>query len=224
MTKTFRIILAGLLAVACSAPVDGDRQLHILTTNDIHGTYFDSTYVDGTTQNSMLAAYYYVDSVRTAVGPENVILLDDGDFLQGNNAAYYYNYVETGVPHVFSRMAKYMGYDAITWGNHDVEPGHDVYDRVSKEIEGFGIPFLGGNSIREDNGKPYFPAYTILNKNGVKVAVLGFNNANIKAWLDEDIWSGMRFESLIPLVQKDVDMVIAKEKPHVVIVCVHSGT
>ena len=224
MTKTLRIMLAGLLAAACSAPADGDYQLHVLTTNDIHGTYFDSTYVDGSTQNSMLAAYYYVDSVRTAVGRDNVVLLDAGDFLQGNNAAYYYNYVETETPHVFSRMVSYMGYDAVTWGNHDVEPGHAVYDRVSKEIEGYGIPFLGGNSIREDNGKPYFPVYTILKKGRLKVAVLGFNNANIKAWLDEDIWSGMHFESLVPLVQKDVDMVIAKEKPHVVIVCVHSGT
>ncbi len=224
MYRTLKIILAGLLIAACCGPKNGDYQLHILTSNDVHGTYFDSTYVDGSTQNSMLAAYYYVDSVRNAVGKENVVLLDDGDFLQGNNAAYYYNYVETGVPHIFSRMVDYMDYDAVTWGNHDVEPGHDVYDRVSKEIEGFGIPFLGGNAIREDNGEPYFPIYTILKKNGLKVAVLGFNNANIKAWLDEDIWSGMRFESLLPLVQQDVDMVIAKEKPQVVIVCVHSGT
>ena len=224
MYKTLKLFLAALAAVACCGPKNGDYQLHVLTSNDIHGTYFDSTYVDGGTQNSMLAAYYYVDSVRTAVGPQNVILLDAGDFLQGNNAAYYYNYVDAGVPHVFSRMVSYMGYDAVTWGNHDVEPGHAVYDRVSKEIEGYGIPFLGGNAIREDDGKPYFPAFTILKKGGLKVAVLGFNNANIKAWLDEDIWSGMHFESLIPLVQKDVDMVIAKEKPHVVIVCVHSGT
>ena len=139
MHRTLRIILAGLLIAACCGPKNGDYQLHILTSNDVHGTYFDSTYVDGSTQNSMLAAYYYVDSVRNAVGKENVVLLDDGDFLQGNNAAYYYNYVETGVPHVFSRMVDYMDYDAVTWGNHDVEPGHDVYDRVSKEIEGFGI-------------------------------------------------------------------------------------
>ncbi|MBQ1647451.1 MAG: bifunctional metallophosphatase/5'-nucleotidase, partial [Bacteroidales bacterium] len=164
MHRTLRIILAGLLIAACCGPKNGDYQLHILTSNDVHGTYFDSTYVDGSTQNSMLAAYYYVDSVRNAVGKENVVLLDDGDFLQGNNAAYYYNYVETGVPHVFSRMVDYMDYDAVTWGNHDVEPGHDVYDRVSKEIEGFGIPFLGGNAIREDNGEPYFPIYTILKK------------------------------------------------------------
>ncbi len=224
MYKALRFILPVLLAAACCGPKDGDYTFHILTTNDVHGTYFDSTYVDGRTQNSMLAANYYVDSVRTAAGKENVILLDAGDFLQGNNAAYYYNYVETGVPHVFSRMVDYMDYDAVIWGNHDVETGHPVYDRISKEIEGYGIPFLGGNAIRDDNGKPYFPVYTILKKDKVKIAVLGFNNANIKAWLDEDIWSGMHFESLIPLVQQDVDEVIAKEKPQIVIVAVHSGT
>ena len=224
MNKTLRILLPLLVAAASCGTKDGEYQIHILTSNDIHGTYFDSTYVDGRTQNSMLAANYYVDSLRSAVGRENVILLDAGDFLQGNNAAYYYNYVETGVPHIFSRMVDYMDYDAIAWGNHDVETGHPVYDRIAKEIEGYGIPFLGGNAIRDDDGKPYFPAYTILNKNGLKIAVLGYNNANIKAWLDESIWSGMHFESLLPMVQKDVDMVIAKEKPHAVIVVVHSGT
>jgi len=224
MTKAFRFIIPSLLAAACCGPKDGDYQLHILTTNDVHGSYFDSTYVDGRTQNSLLAANYYVDSVRTAVGRDNVILLDAGDFLQGNNAAYYYNYVETSVPHVFSRMVDYMDYDAVVWGNHDVETGHPVYDRVSREIEGFGIPFLGGNAIRNDDGKPYFPVYTILHRNKLKIAVLGFNNANIKAWLDEEIWSGMHFESLLPLVQDDVDKIVAKEKPHAVIVVVHSGT
>ena len=224
MNKTLRILLPLLIIAASCGTKDGEYQIHILTSNDIHGTYFDSTYVDGRTQNSMLAANYYVDSLRSAVGRENVILLDAGDFLQGNNAAYYYNYVETGVPHIFSRMVDYMDYDAIAWGNHDVETGHPVYDRIAKEIEGYGIPFLGGNAIRNDDGKPYFPAYTILNKNNLRIAVLGYNNANIKAWLDESIWSGMHFESLLPMVQKDVDMVIAKEKPHAVIVVVHSGT
>lgn len=224
MNKTLRILLPLLIIAASCGTKDGEYQIHILTSNDIHGTYFDSTYVDGRTQNSMLAANYYVDSLRSAVGRENVILLDAGDFLQGNNAAYYYNYVETGVPHIFSRMVDYMDYDAIAWGNHDVETGHPVYDRIAKEIEGYGIPFLGGNAIRNDDGKPYFPAYTILNKNGLKIAVLGYNNANIKAWLDESIWSGMHFESLLPMVQKDVDMVIAKDNPHAVIVVVHSGT
>ena len=203
--------------------MNGDYDLRILTTNDIHGCYFDSTYVDSSLKKSLLAVNYYVDSVRSAAGKDNVILLDAGDFLQGDNAAYYFNYVDTLTPHVFPRMVRYMDYDAVAMGNHDIETGHPVYDRIKAQFKEYKIPLLAGNAIRNDNGKPYFQTYTTLRKGGLKVAVLGYENPNINAWLDESLWSGMSFVSLIPLVQEDVDKVRAKEKPQVVIVMVHSG-
>ena len=215
---------ATLLAANCSSPKDGTYSFRLLTTNDIHGTYFDSTYVGGNVKKSLYSVKYTVDSVRAAVGKENVILLDAGDILQGDNAAYYFNYVDTVTPHIYPRMAKYMEYDAVVMGNHDIETGHSVYDRFAREMKRVGIPLLAGNAIRNDNGKPYFPVYTILKRHGLKIAVLGFDNANIAGWLSERLWSGMKFENLIPLVQQDVDKVIAKEKPHVVIVAVHSAT
>ena len=120
-----RLLLLLLVAAAC-APKDGEYVFRFLSTNDVHGRYFDSLYVDDGVRNSLICASWYVDSVRTAVGKENVILLDVGDFLQGDNAAYYYNYVDTLSPHLYARMAEYMGYDAIVAGNHDVETGHPV--------------------------------------------------------------------------------------------------
>ena len=54
-----------------------------------------------------------------------------------------------------------MGYDAVTVGNHDIETGHKVYDRIARDLESHGIPFLAGNAIRTDNGEPYFPLYKI---------------------------------------------------------------
>lgn len=224
MKKLCISILAALAIAACSAPRDGEYTLHLLTTNDVHGTYFDSTYVGTRTRPSLLAVNTYVDSVRSAVGAQNVLLLDAGDFLQGDNAAYYYNYVDSTSTHIYPRIAAYMGYDVIVGGNHDIETGHPVYDRVASELNSFKIPFLAGNAIRNDDGKPYFQVSTMLDKAGLKVAVLGFDNANIKAWLNESLWSGMHFESLLPLVQQEVDKVIAREKPQVVIAAVHSGT
>ena len=53
--------------------------------------------------------------------------------------------------------------------------------------------------------------------------VLGYTNPNMKAWLQQELWSGMTFESLIPLVQERVDALTAKFKPDVVVVAVHSG-
>lgn len=222
MKKLIFTAIAAMSLAACG-PKDGEYTLHLLTTNDIHGTYFDSTYVNSDTRNSLMAVNAKVNDLREQYGSENVILIDDGDFLQGDNAAYYFNYVDTNTTHLYSRMAAYMYYDAVVAGNHDIETGHAVYDRVATELNAAGIPFLAGNAIRNDNGGRYLPEYTILKKNGLKVAVLGYDNANISAWLNESLWSGMKFQSLIPLVQEDVDRIIASEKPHAVIVAVHSG-
>ena len=222
-SRTICFSAAALLTLSCHSPKDGEYHFHILTTSDIHGCYFDSTYVDGSIRPSLLAVSEAVDSLRSQYGEGNVILIDDGDFLQGDNAAFYFNYVDTKAEHVYPRMAKYMGYDAIVAGNHDIEAGHEVYDRINDDLKKAGIPFLGGNIIRNDDGKPYFPYYTTITRQGMKIAILGYDNANIAAWLDEKKWEGMKFESLVPLVQKGVDEVIAKEKPQVVIVAVHSG-
>lgn len=224
MRRTITTAAAALLLAACSPVLeDGDYSIRILTTNDVHGAFFDSTYVGDGIKNSLYAASYYVDSVRNAVGQDNVILLDAGDFLQGDNAAYYFNYVDSSSTHIFTRLAAALGYDVVVGGNHDIETGHAVYDRVAEELKKAGIAFLAGNAIRNENGRRYFQEYWVLNKNGIKILVLGYDNANIKAWLSESLWSGMHFESLIPLVQNDVDRLTSKIKPDVVVAAVHSG-
>ena len=170
ISKFFLAASAVLLAVGCARPKDGEYTLEVLSTNDVHGCFFDSSYVDDTVKRSLYAVKWTVDSVRAAAGPENVLLIDAGDILQGDNAAYYFDYVDTLTPHVYPRLAAYMGYDAVTMGNHDVETGHRVYDRVTRDLAAAGIPMLGGNAIRTDNAKPYFPVYRIFRRGGLKVA------------------------------------------------------
>ena len=226
--KTLRYTLlaaCALLALSCGRTLkDGDYTLTVLSTNDAHGTWFDSSYVDSRTKPSLMAVKYYVDSVRTADGAGNVLLIDAGDCLQGDNAPYYFNYVDTETPHLFPRIAKYMGYDAVAVGNHDIETGHPVYDRVAADLKKNGVDFLAANAIRNDNGKPYFKPYKVVKKAGLKVAILGYTNANMKAWLTEELWSGMHFVPIVDVIQADVDAIRAKEKPDVMVVVMHSGT
>ena len=213
------------LAFSCGRTLkDGEYTLTVLSTNDVHGTWFDSTYVDSRTRPSLMAVKHYVDSVRSADGAGNVLLLDAGDCLQGDNAPYYFNYVDTETPHLFPRLVKYMGYDAVAVGNHDIETGHPVYDRVAADLKKNGVDFLAANAIRNDDGKPYFKPYKIVKKAGLKVAVLGYTNANMKAWLTEELWSGMHFVPIVDVIQADVDRIKAKEHPDVMVVVMHSGT
>ena len=216
-----RILIAALLtAVACT---QGPRQLTVLTTDDVHGAWFDSTYTGAGSRNSLMAVNYYVDSVRTADGMKNVLLLDAGDCLQGDNAAYYYNYVDTTGEHLFSRLAAYMKYDAIALGNHDIEAGPAVYRKVERELASHGIPFMAGNAVSDSTGLPVFTPYKVFRRAGMKILVLGYENPNIPAWLDRGLWPDMHFESLIPLVQKDADYLRAAIRPDVTIAVVHSG-
>lgn len=206
---------------SCCRPSDGEYTFRLLTTNDVHGRYFDSLYVSDRTNTSLLSASWYVDSIRTAVGKENVILLDAGDCLQGDNAAYYFNYVDTLSEHLFARMVEYMGYDAVVVGNHDIETGHPVYDRLVQQMD---VPFLAANAIRTDDGQPYFQEYVTLKRHGLRITIIGFTNPNIKNWLSPKLWSGMEFESLIPFAQETVDRIAEKEKSDIVIVATHVGS
>ena len=222
--KRFSLIAfaTALLLASCNER-SGEYTLDILATNDVHGAWFDRGYVDGKLKPSLMAVNTYVDSIRNASGSDKVLLLDSGDCLQGDNAAYYFNYVDTADVHLFPRIAKYMGYDAITVGNHDIETGPRVYDRVTKELASWGIPFLAGNALKSD-GTPYFPEYKLFKRGGLKVLVLGYTNPNIQAWLDKSLWPEMDFVSLIPFVQERVDAIKAQTSPDVVVVSVHSGT
>ena len=221
MKRIFTIFLAASAIASCCGPKDGEYTFRLLTTNDVHGRYFDSLYVADETVNALTNIAWYADSIRTADGPDNVILLDAGDCLQGDNAAYYFNYIDTASTHLYARMTEYIGYDAVVVGNHDIETGHKVYDRMVRTMK---VPFLAANAIRTDDGKPYFQEYVTLKRHGLNITVIGFTNPNIKGWLSPGLWEGMTFESLIPMAQETVDRVVAKEKSDVVIVAVHAGT
>ena len=73
---------------------DGDYRVTVCATTDVHGAYFDSTYVDDQANRTSLAnvASFLKELRGSGVDP---VLIDVGDNLQGDNAAYYFNYVES---------------------------------------------------------------------------------------------------------------------------------
>ena len=215
---------------------DGQYTVTVCSTTDVHGAYFDSAYVDNLAAKTSLAnvSSYLKELRASGVQP---VLIDVGDNLQGDNAAYYFNYVATDMPHIYPRIAGYLGYDAIVVGNHDIETGHDVYDRVARELT---MPYLAANAAfdRDENGKAdmdedpknkavtdsYFLPYCVVDRGGVKVAIIGMTNANIKSWLSTAVWHGIDFQLIHDVAQELVDQVVEKENPQLVVLAVHSGT
>lgn len=200
---------------------DGNFSIEIYATNDLHGRIFDSLYTDTTTHAySLSSVSAYIKQARVRAGEGSVVLLDIGDHLQGDNSVFYYNYVDTKSEHIFSKVANYLKYDAVVVGNHDIEAGHPVYDKIVKELN---PPYLAANATDVKTGKPYFEPYTIIVRQGIKIAVIGMTNPNISKWLSQELWNGMRFEEIIPLLENLVVDIQRKEKPQLIIAALHAG-
>ncbi len=203
-----------------SAQNKKDINLKVIQTSDIHGTFFSYDFINDKNINASLSqCYTYIKQSRNSKSSE-VILLDNGDILQGQPIIYYYNYEKPNDRNLCSDIMNFMSYDAATVGNHDIETGPAVYDKIVKETN---FPWLAANAIDIKSKKPYFKPYHIIKKGDAKIAVLGLITPNIPEWLPPSLWSGIEFQDMIEAAKYWVAEIQKKEKPDVLIGLFHSG-
>jgi 2',3'-cyclic-nucleotide 2'-phosphodiesterase / 3'-nucleotidase len=210
------ILLPVFILISCSGT--GNKHITIFETTDIHGADLPYDFIEKVPLNSSLASVFsYIKQVR--MKGDATFLLDDGDNLQGQPEVYYYNFIDTVSSHLNSEVMNFMGYDAGTVGNHDVETGHAVYDRMVKEYK---FPLMAANAVSITTGKPYFKPYTIISKNGIRIAVLGLVTPDIPDWLPPELYSGIVFKDMVETARLWMP-VILNEKPDLVVGLFHTG-
>jgi len=186
----------------------------------VHGAILPFDFINNQAVDYGLA--HVITYVNQERGKENqeVILLDNGDILQGQPSVYFANYIDTLNHHVIPKIMNYMGYDAATVGNHDIEAGPKIYNQLVKE---FQFPWLSANILHKKTGLPYFKPYTIINRQGVKIAVMGLTTPGVTKWLSPSLWLEMEFIDMVDAAKIWMDSIRIKENPHIVIGLFHSG-
>lgn len=224
--KSFIAVITGCLLVlgtsSANAMTTKEKtiDLKFIETSDVHGSFFLYDFINRKPKAGSLARVAtYVNQLRSQHG-ENVILLDNGDILQGQPVNYYSNYVDTTSANIAAQVVNYLRYDAQTIGNHDVETGHRVYD---KWVSATHCPILGANVIDTKTNKPYLKPYTILKRGGARIAIIGLLTPAIPNWLGENLWSGLRFEEMVSSARQWMRVVKEQEKADIVIGLFHSG-
>lgn len=201
--------------------------IKIIETSDVHGAIYPFNFIDNKkAAHSLSQVHAFVKAERNKAG-QNVLLLDNGDILQGDPAIYYYNFIDTGSIHLLADIMNYMKYDAATVGNHDIETGHAVYDKFSGELN---FEWLAANAVDLETNEPYFRPYFITYTpssfnldRSAKIAVLGLITPGIPNWLPRNIWSGIEFEDMILTAKKWTEFIKEKEDPDLLIGLFHSG-
>ncbi|MBG0860650.1 MAG: bifunctional metallophosphatase/5'-nucleotidase, partial [Bacteroidales bacterium] len=220
MNKRFRsqivnhlLIFLAIFLGSCS-----DKGITILCTTDLHGYFLPHDYVENEKLNASLA--HVSDFINRLERSKNrLLLLDNGDNLQGQPAVYYFNFIDTVTPHINTKVMNWLGYEAGTIGNHDIEAGHHVYDRLKREYK---FPMLAANAIDVTTGKPYFEPYTIIKKKNLRIAVFGLVTPAIPNWLPPDLYSGMEFRDMAETAEYWMPEIL-KHDPDLVIGLFHAG-
>lgn len=204
----------------CAMGAERTVRLRIVETSDVHGCFFPYDFVERKPLRGTLArANTYINRLRREYG-DRLLLLDNGDILQGQPTCYWSNYVETSRENIAAQVVNYMGYDVEAFGNHDVETGHQVYDKWIGEVK---CPVVGANIVDRLTGQPYVKPYIVLERDGVKIAVIGMLTPTIACWLNERLWSGLEFQEMVSCARKWMQVVREKENPDLVIGLFHSG-
>lgn len=219
--KRFNAFLIGMFALASLAPAqEREVKLKVVQTSDVHGNYYPYDFIRRRQAAGSLARVHALVQKERETYGDNLILLDNGDILQGQPTAYYYNYIDTVAPHLTAEMMNFMGYDAGNMGNHDVETGRAVFDRWAGDCR---FPMLGANIVETATGNPHFKPYEVLERDGVKIAVLGMISPAVPMWLSETLWKGLRFDDMEETARKWMQVIREKEKPDLVIGLFHAG-
>lgn len=223
--RSLRAFTAALLAVVmlvALAPAafaaDGDKQITILGTSDVHGNVWGYSYENNAeTTDGLARVATYVDQTR-AQNP-NTILVDAGDTIQGTIMTDdLYNKSPANANHPMIAAMNAMKYDAWTLGNHEFNFGLDNLKTVMSQAK---FPVLAANVTDKATGKPFTGAgYTIVERSGVKVAVIGVDTPNIPTWDGAKV-STLTFAPMAAAVKSCIKEI--GSKADIIMVSAHSG-
>jgi 2',3'-cyclic-nucleotide 2'-phosphodiesterase / 3'-nucleotidase len=224
MIKKFsQKLLIGVFSIIVLLPVDiwaNEIKVKIISVTDLHATILPWDFTnDRPTNGSLAHVKTYVDQER-ARDDQHVILFDNGDLLQGQPAGYYYNFVVPEKPHLIVRAMNMLEFDAASVGNHDVETGPQVYSSINEE---FNFPWLSANIVDAETGEPWFKPYTMIEREGIRIAVIALVTPSVPNWLPRKLWDGMEFQSMYSSAAYWMDFIQTTESPDAVIGLFHSG-
>ncbi len=194
--------------------------LKIIFTSDIHGCLFPYDFIHGREATISLSQVSSFIKKTKIENPDSLILLDGGDILQGQPSCFISNLRIGKETNLAARVYNYLHYDAICMGNHDIETGHVVYDKWVEETD---CPILSANIVDDKTCSSYFKPYTIIERHGVRVAILGLTTTAIPYWLSRSLWKGLTFQDPLESAKYWVEHLRNHEEADLIIGLFHSG-
>ncbi len=181
LKRRSKVLILGLSFVLILTLGVSAEELTILHTNDIHGKYLAEEGVGG-----FKAISHYVSQAKSeSDGP--VFLFDAGDVMTGTPLTQISFHGAKGG--AMFELMNFTGYDAWTYGNHAFDLGQENAMALTQVAK---FPTVHTNIVHVDSGELFAgQPYTIVEKDGVEVGVLGSMEAIFKQEILREATEGL---------------------------------
>ena len=214
-------LLCSLFALsAVSTAMAQEVNIKLLGTSDIHGRVVPWSYGADVEDKSGSYAQIatYVKDVRK--NNKNVVLVDVGDAIQDNQVDVFAKDKKYYKDHPIPKVLNEMKYDIFVLGNHEFNFGMKALDEILKDIK---AKKLTANFYHKKNDKRYIDATTIIEKDGVKLGIIGLSTP-MSAKFEEDTGNlkDMKFTSPTEEARTQVEKLKAKGVDAIIVIA-HMG-
>lgn len=202
-------LLCSLFALsAVSTAMAQEVNIKLLGTSDVHGRIVPWSYGADVEDKSGSYAQIatYVKDVRK--NNKNVVLVEVGDAIQDNQIDVFAKDKKYYKDHPVPKVLNEMNYDIFVLGNHEFNFGMKALDEILKDIK---AKKLTANFYHKKNDKRYIDATTIIEKDGVKLGIIGLSTP-MSAKFEEDTGNlkDMKFTSPTEEARTQVEKLKAK--------------
>lgn len=210
--KIFAVVLAAaLLVTSCASQRDpnAEYELTILHTNDHHGSVLTRPDSNKVGHGGLAERATFIKQVRSQ--NENVLLLGAGDINTGQAVSN----ISAAEPDI--KAYNLMGYDAVTFGNHEFD---GTLAKLERQMAESKFPWLSAN-VKRSNGKYLGNQYIIKKYKGFTVGIFGITTNRTEVIASPD--KSLTFIDEIDAAKNTVDYLRNKKKVDIVIALTHIG-
>ncbi len=233
--RIFAVLLffISVFAISCtgSVPIGDEKEAHvaaqdtlevvIMATTDVHGRVRAWDYYRDREQSgyALSKVATLVDSIRSV--HDHHLLLDAGDWLQGNPFAEYFALHDTKErQYPFLTVVDHMEYDAVVIGNHEFNFGLAYLNR---QIDMTDTPIIGANIYHHGTRDPAYPPYIMVEVADMNIAVVGLTTPGSAVWDRSRVEGVLDFGDGVEAAARFVRKVKERENADVVIILAHTG-
>ena len=236
--RAFIASSASLLAVHPFSVNAAANQAHLrlMETTDLHVHVFPyDYYADKEVDTVGLArTASIIKDIRAEA--TNSLLLDNGDFLQGNPMGDYIAYergMKDGDMHPVIAAMNTLGFDGSTLGNHEFNYGLDF---LMKSLSGANFPVVSSNVVKEMGSSPtkdttLIKPYVLIdrmitdgagNSHPIKIGLIGFVPPQIMNWDRRHLEGNVQTRDIVQTAREYVPQ-MKEQGADIIIALSHSG-